>query len=384
MGPLSGTTVVELGGVGPAPFCGMVLSDLGADVVRIRRPAAASATGAVGGYDALTEGILSRGRRSVTVDLKHPDGLATVLALVERSDALIEGFRPGVAERLGVGPDVCLGRQPALVYGRVTGWGQDGPLAREAGHDLDYLAVAGVVASIGVRGLPPVPPLNLIADFGGGGMLLATGVLAALLHARASGEGQVVDAAMVDGAAYLMTMTYELLGRGVWLEERESNANDGGAPFYAVYETADRGCVAVAAMEPQFYRTLVERMGLAAEDLPDQWDRAQWPIVKKRFAEVFGHRTRDEWCELFAGADACVAPVLAMSEAPHHPHSVARRSFVDMAGAMVPVPAPRFSRTPSDGPRPGVDNGDDTEAVLTEAGFSAARIAALRTAGAIG
>jgi alpha-methylacyl-CoA racemase len=383
VGPLSGVKVIELGGIGPAPFCGMVLSDMGADVVRVHRTADVGAGQERGGVNALSDGILSRGRRSVAINLKHPDGLASALALTDRADAVIEGFRPGVVERLGIGPDACCQRNPRLVYGRITGWGQDGPLAQAAGHDLNYIALAGALAPMGRRDRGPNPPLNLIGDFGGGGLLLATGILAALVEASRSGEGQVVDAAMIDGSAYLMTMMYELLGHGEWIEERESNANDGGAPFYDVYETADGEHVAIAAMEPQFYRTLLDAIGLAVDDLPDQWDRSRWPGVKDRFAGIFKQRTRDDWCRLLEGSDACFAPVLRMSEAPLHPHNVQRRSFVEVDGVLQPAAAPRFSRTPAGVERPAAKAGEHTDAVLGECGLTPTRIAELRRVGAV-
>ncbi|MBW0104797.1 CaiB/BaiF CoA-transferase family protein, partial [Pseudonocardia sp. KRD291] len=320
MGPLAGVRVVEFAGIGPAPFCGMVLSDLGADVVRIDRIPGPPSADPPTGMATLTEGILGRGRRSVGIDLKSPDGHAVAAELASSADALIEGFRPGVMERLGFGPDECLAANPRLVYGRLTGWGQDGPYSQAAGHDLNYIALAGALAPIGRRGERPVPPLNVVGDFAGGGMLLAMGIAAALVEAGRSGHGQVVDAAMVDGSAYLMTMMFELLGRGAWTEEHESNPNDGGAHFYDVYETADGRHVSVAPMEPQFYAELLRRLGPDADGLPPQWDRERWPESTDRLAAVFRTRTRDEWCALFDGTDACVAPVLTMSEAPAHPH----------------------------------------------------------------
>lgn len=384
-GPLDGHRVIELAGIGPVPFCAMLLSDLGADVVRIDRPGPqpADASRAPSGLAAMTEGMLGRGRRSITLDLKCPAGVATALELVAAADALVEGFRPGVMERLGLGPDVCHERNPRLVYGRLTGWGQDGPYARVAGHDLDYIALAGALAPLGRRGLPPAPPLNLIGDFGGGGMLMATGLLAALLEATRSGRGQVVDAAMVDGAAYQMTMMYEMLGRGAWVEERESNPNDGGSHFYDVYETADGEHVAVAAMEPQFYAELLARLGLSADALPDQWDAQGWPEASRRLAELFRCRTRDEWCQVLEGTDACFAPVLRMSEAPSHPHHVAREAFVTVDGTVQPAPAPRFSRTPA-AARPASRAGEHSEEILAEIGLGGERIAQLRAAGALG
>ena len=380
-GPLAGVTVVEFAGIGPAPFCAMALSDMGADVVRIDRPVVRPTGG--GGLASITEGILTRGRRSIAVDLKHPDGLATALDLVSTADICIEGFRPGVMERLGLGPDVCLERNPALIYGRLTGWGQDGPYASSAGHDLNYIAIAGALAPVGRRDGRPVPPLNLIGDFAGGGMLLAMGLLGGLLHARQTGEGQVVDAAMVDGAAYLMTMMYELLGRGAWVEERESNPNDGGAHFYDVYETADGQYLSVAAMEPQFYEALLAGIGVDRADLPPQWDRAGWPAAKARLADIFRNRTRDEWCDLLDGTDTCVAPVLTMGEALTHPHNVARRTFVEVGGVLQPAPAPRFSKTPSAHPTAATAPGAHTDEILLERGMSEASIAALRSAGAV-
>jgi alpha-methylacyl-CoA racemase len=377
-GPLAGVRVVEVAGIGPAPFCAMVLADLGAEVVRLDR---ASAGPSGGGVDALTDGIMGRGRRSVAVDLKHPDGLAVALALLDSADALVEGFRPGVMERLGLGPDVVLGRNPALVYGRLTGWGQDGPLAQAVGHDLNYIAVAGALAPLGRAGAPPAPPLNVLGDFAGGGLVLALGIAAALVDARRSGVGQVVDAAMVDGAAYLMTMMYELLGRGGWTEARQSNANDGGAHFYDVYACADGRFVSVAAMEPRFYAALTERLGL--DDLPDQWDPSTWPASSARLAEVFATRTRDEWAALFEGTDACVAPVLEMSEAPSHPHLAARGTFAAVGGVVQPAPAPRFSRTPTTAGAPAAAVGEHTGEVLRALGYADDRIAALRAAGAV-
>ena len=342
MGPLQGTRVLELAGIGPGPFCAMLLADLGAEVLAVDRP------GGAGGWPVL----LARGRRRVTVDLKHPAGPGVVLELAARADALVEGFRPGVAERLGVGPEACLARNPRLVYGRVTGWGQDGPLARAAGHDIDYIALAGALHPVGPAGGPPVPPLNLLGDFGGGGMLLALGVLAALLEAGRSGRGQVVDAAMVDGAALLTTQLHELLAAGLWTDRRGANLLDGAAPCYGVYETADGRHLAVGALEPGFWAELLERVGLGGEELPAQLDRAGWPRLRERLAAVFRTRTRDEWCRLLEGTDACVAPVLSPAEAPAHPHNHARGTFVQVAGVTQPAPAPRFGRTPCPSPAP--------------------------------
>ena len=374
MGPLAGVRVVELAGIGPGPFCAMLLADLGAEVLRVDRPAASRPA---------WPRVLARGRRSVAVDLKHPDGAGVVLDLVAAADALVEGFRPGVAERLGIGPDACLARNPRLVYGRVTGWGQEGPWQQAAGHDIDYIALAGALHPIGHAGGPPVPPLNLVGDFGGGGMLLALGVVAALLEAGRSGAGQVVDAAMVDGAALLTTQFHELLAAGLWAEERGANLLDGGAPFYGVYETADGRHLAVGALEPQFYAELLRRLGLDDGDLPAQLDRDGWPLLRERLAAVFRTRTREEWCELLAGTDACVAPVLALAEAPAHPHNRARGTFVEVGGVTQPAPAPRFSRTPCDPPTPAASPGEHTDQALADWGLPPDKIARLRATTAI-
>jgi alpha-methylacyl-CoA racemase len=377
-GPLTGIRVVELGGIGPGPFCGMVLADMGADVVRLDRPG--------GSPGALAGDLLQRGRRSLAVDLKHPDGAGLVLDLIARSDAVIEGFRPGVTERLGLGPDDCLARNPKLVYGRMTGWGQDGPLASAAGHDINYIALAGALYPIGRSGDGPVPPLNLVADFGGGGMVLAFGVACALVEAERSGQGQVVDAAMVDGAAVLTTLFHGLRAMGLWNDERGTNLLDGGAYFYDAYECADGKHVAIGSLEPQFHAELLERLGLEEEvdELPRQHDRSQWPAMKERMAVIFKTRTRDEWCELMEGSDVCFAPVLSFGEAPEHAHNVARGTFVKVDGVVQPAPAPRFSRTPGEIARGPVEPGAHTDEVLAELGVSPERIAELRTAGVIG
>ena len=373
MGPLQGVRILELAGIGPGPFCAMLLADLGAEVLAVERPAAGQP-----GWPTL----FGRGRRRVAVDLKHPDGPGVVLDLVAGADALVEGFRPGVAERLGIGPEDCLARNPRLVYGRVTGWGQDGPLAGSAGHDIDYIALAGALHPVGEAGGPPVPPLNLLGDFGGGGMLLALGVVAALLEAGRSGTGQVVDAAMVDGAALLSTQLHELLAAGLWTDRRGANLLDGAAPFYTVYETADGRHLAVGALEPQFYAELLERVGLAGEELPPQLDRDGWPVLRARLAAQFRTRTRDEWCAILEGTDACVAPVLSLVEAPAHPHNQARATFVDVAGVTQPAPAPRFSRTPCATPTPAAAPGDPA-GILTAWGLPPERVADLRAGGAI-
>lgn len=371
--------MVELAGIGPSPYGGMLLADAGADVVRIDR-----ADKAV--YPPRQEphvDALGRGRRSVAVDLKHPQGAEFVLRLLERADVLTEGFRPGVAERLGLGPDVCLARNPRLVYARMTGWGQDGPMARRAGHDIDYIALAGALEPIGRAGDRPVPPLNLVGDFGGGGMMLAFGVCAALFSARRTGKGQVLDVAMVDGAASLMTMTYTLRAAGIWKDERGTNMLDTGAPYYEVYETSDGGYMGVGAIEPQFYAELVRLLGLKDDELPDQNDRSRWPAMKERFAGVFASRTRAEWEEVFAGSDACVAPVLSPVEAPDHPHNRARGTFTEVAGMVQPGPAPRFLGTPGAIRNPPPNPGQHGDEALADWGFSTPEVDELRRSGVI-
>jgi alpha-methylacyl-CoA racemase len=326
---------------------------------------------------------LARGRRSVGVDLKHPDGVATVLDLVAGADALIEGFRPGVMERLGLGPDVCLERNPKLVYGRMTGWGQEGPYAPTAGHDINYIALAGALEPLGRAGEQPTPPINLVGDFGGGGMLLAFGVCAALLEAGRSGQGQVIDAAMVDGAASLMTMTWSLRHMGIWNDERGTNMLDTGAHFYDTYETADAKYVSIGSIEPQFYAELLRLTGLEGEPLPSQHDRSHWGELKERLAGIFKTKTRDEWCEIMEGTDVCFAPVLTMAEAPEHPHIAQRSTFTEVAGLTQPAPAPRFSRTPGSIERPPPHAGQHTDEVLADFGIDAERVAALRESGAV-
>jgi alpha-methylacyl-CoA racemase len=378
-GPLEGVKLVELAGVGPAPFAGMMLSDAGADIVRIDRSDRAT-------YPPRQEphvDLMNRGRRSVAVDLKHPDGVALVLSLVERADGLMEGFRPGVAERLGLGPEVCLARNPALVYGRMTGWGQEGPMSAAAGHDIDYIALAGALEPVGRAGDRPVPPLNLVGDFGGGGMLLAFGMCAALLSARTTGTGQVVDAAMVDGAASLMTMTYTLRQAGIWQDGRGTNLLDTGAHFYEVYETADGGYIGVGAIEPQFYAELIRLLGLDDVDLSTQMDRTTWPAMKERFAATFATKTRDQWQEIFEGTDACAAPVLSPAEAPHHPHNRFRGTFTEVAGVVQPAPSPRFAGTPGSIRRPPPNPGQHGDEALEEWGIPGDEVDRLRKAGAI-
>ncbi|MGC4912808.1 CaiB/BaiF CoA transferase family protein [Streptomyces albogriseolus] len=354
-GPLTGVRVVELAGIGPGPFAAMLLADLGADVVRVDRPGGPGL-----GIDSARD-VTNRNKRSVVVDLKAPDGAARVLDLAERADILIEGYRPGVAERLGVGPEDCRARNPRLVYGRMTGWGQDGPLADRAGHDIGYIAVTGALGMTGEPGRPPVAPANLLGDYAGGSLYLVVGVLAALHHARASGTGQVVDAAIVDGTAHLTSMIHGMLAAGVWQDRRGANLLDGGCPYYGTYATADGGHMAVGALEPRFYAEFLRLLDLT--DLAGAHaDVTRWPELRTRVAERFASRTRDAWTAVFEGTDACVAPVLSLREAPHHPHLAARSTFTDHAGITQPAPAPRFSATPATvrtGPaRPGADTED--------------------------
>ncbi|MFJ9127725.1 CaiB/BaiF CoA transferase family protein [Streptomyces sp. NPDC102340] len=368
-GPLAGCRVVELGGIGPGPFAGMFLGDLGAEVVRVDRPGAVNEEGRGGAAD-----VLNRGKRSVAIDLKHPEGRAALLELVDRADVLIEGYRPGVAERLGVGPDACLVRNPRLVYGRMTGWGQDGPLAQAAGHDLTYIALTGALGAIGAADGPPQIPLNLLGDFGGGGCYLVIGALAALRVAERTGVGQVVDAAIVDGTAHLLASTFAKLARGAWSDERGVNLYDGGAPFYSVYATKDGGYVAVGALEPKFYRRLLGLLALDADVDPErQQDRATWPALRALFADRFAQRTRDEWAALFEGTDACVAPVLSLTEAATHPHVAARGSVGTHSGVVQPAVAPRFSATPSSPGGPASPVGADTLGVLSDWGIDGAK-----------
>ena len=380
MGPLRGVKIIELAGIGPCPMCAMLLAELGADVVRVDRPADSG----LGIGMSPEHRLLHRSRPSIAVDLKHPDGVETVLRLVDGADALIEGFRPGVTERLGLGPEDCAERNPGLVYGRVTGWGQDGPLAGAAGHDLNYIALTGALDAIGRRGAPPTPPLNLVGDFGGGALYLALGVVAALYEARESGRGQTVDAAMIDGAASLMTSACALRAAGLGDGPRGENVLDGGAHFYEVYETSDGRYVAIAPVEPRFYAELLERIGLDPGDTPHSMNRADWPASKAQLAARFRTRTRDEWCEVLEGTDACFAPVLGMDEAHRHPHNAARATFVERDGIVQPNAAPRFDRTPggirSSPPAPA----SGTRTVLADWGFTAAEIDALAARGVVG
>ncbi len=378
MGPLTGIKVLEFEAIGPGPFCGMMLSDMGADVLLVERPQDPG----LGVPRARWTDVMSRGRRSVTLDLKSPQGVQAALELADKADALIEGFRPGVMERMGLGPDVLLARNPRLVYGRMTGWGQAGPLAPRAGHDINYIALTGVLHAIGRAGQAPVPPLNLIGDFGGGGMLLAFGIACGLVEARHSGKGQVVDAAMVDGASTLAAMFSGMMAAKRWSEVRGENILDTGSPWYDTYETKDGKYVAIGSIEPKFYAELLERLGLAGESLPKQNDRDGWPVLRERFAAVFGSKTRDEWVAAFEGSDACFAPVLTFSEARENAHNQARGTFVDLGGISQPGPAPRFSRTPGAIRGAPPERGQHGRAALAEWGFSAQQIDALAKLGA--
>lgn len=373
-GPLVGVKIVEFAGIGPGPFCGMLLADLGADVVRIDRS------------DAVGRGqpdLANRGKRSVAIDLKKPEGVEAALSLIEKADGLIEGFRPGVMERLGLGPSVALARSPRLVFGRMTGWGQTGPWSTMAGHDIDYIALTGALHTMGRKGEPPAPPLNLVGDFGGGALYLAFGLLAGIIEAKSSGKGQVVDCAMIDGAASLMTMFYGMKAAGMWNANRDDNLLDGGAHFYDTYECADGQYLAIGAIEPQFHALLVKGLGLPEDAFPAQMKRAEWPGYSKKVAEVVKTKTRDQWMAIFDGTDACVAPVLSMEEAPKHPHNAARRTFVEAFGAVQPGPAPRFSRTA--GAVNGVPAmaGGQSGDVLKSWGIEAGRADAFLKAGAV-
>ena len=374
-GPLSGVRILELEAIGPAPFAGMLLADMGADVLVVDRPASSD----LGLKRERWYDVMMRGKRSVTLDLKSPGAVEVVLSLVSKADALIEGFRPGVMERLGLGPDEVLKKNPRLVYGRMTGWGQDGPLAPRAGHDINYIALAGVLNAFGRRGEPPVPPLNLVGDFGGGGMLLGFGVVCALLEAQRSGRGQVIDAAMVDGASLLAAMFAGFLKTGQWSETRGSNTLDGGAPWYDVYETRDAKYVAVGAIEAKFFAELLKRLQL--KNVPPQDDRSRWPELRDIFARTFRSKTRDEWCQVFEGADACFAPVLNFTESRKHLHNQARQSFVSVANVEQPAPAPRFSRTPAEVRRAPPERGEGGAAALAEWGFDAGEVERLRSRG---
>jgi alpha-methylacyl-CoA racemase len=372
-GPLTGLKVVEFAGIGPGPFCGMLLSDLGADVVRIDRK------GQGGGRPA---DITARGRRSIGLDLKNPAAIETCLKLMESADVVFEGFRPGVMERLGLGPDVALKRNPKLVYGRMTGWGQTGPYANAAGHDMNYIAITGALHAIGTKD-KPIPPLNLVGDFGGGALYLAFGLMAGVIQARESGKGQVIDCAMSDGAASLMAMFYGFKASGMWQEERRSNLLDGGAHFYDTYQCADGKWVSIGSIEPQFYALLLEKTGIKDPAFAAQMDRGSWDSLREKLAQVIAQKTQDEWCEIMGATDVCFAPVLDLDQAPKHPHNVARQTFVEVAGVTQPAPAPRFSATPGaiQGPPPAI-GAHDREA-LGDWGFSGAEIDALKANGAL-
>jgi alpha-methylacyl-CoA racemase len=381
-GPLEGIRILEIAGIGPGPFCAMMLADMGAEVLRVDR-----LQSAMGGDPANPpRDVLNRGRRSVALDLKHPEGLETLLGLVDVADGLVEGFRPGVAERLGFGPDVCLERNPGLVFGRMTGWGQDGPYASTAGHDINYISLAGALYHFGREGAPPTFPINLVGDFGGGGMLLAFGMTCGILRAQRTGEGQVVDAAMVDGAATLMTMMYGFRAMGLYdTKARGGNLLDSGAWFYDVYETADGEYISLGSLEPQFYAQMVELSGLAAQlgEAPVQFDRASWPERREQLAHLISQKSRDEWCQIMEGSDACFAPVLSMEEAHQHPHNQARGTFVEYEGVLQPAPSPRFSATPGGIQRPPAFPGQHTDEALADWGLAPDRITQLREAKAI-
>ena len=379
MGPLQGVKILEIAGIGPGPFASMMLADMGAELIRVDRADRVRD----GDRSTPPRDPMSRGRRSVAVNLKSAEGVEAVLKLVEGCDALIEGFRPGVMERLGLGPDACLARNPRLVYGRMTGWGQDGPMAQAAGHDINYISLAGVLDHIGRAGERPLPPLNLVGDFGGGGMLMAFGVACALVETARSGQGQVIDCAMVDGSAALMQMMYGMRAMGVWSDERGANLLDTGAHFYDVYETKDGKHVSIGSIEPQFYAELLEKTGLAGEELPAQMDRSQWSKLHERLKAIFKSKTRDEWCELMEGSDVCFSPVLSMGEAPEHPHNVHRGTFLERDGVVQAAPAPRFSRTAPEVTRSAPHIGEHTDEVLAEFGVAGAEISKLRDAGAV-
>ncbi len=373
MGPLQGVKIIEVGGIGPGPFCGMMLSDMGADVIRIERKGQSSLTEPK--YD-----VMMRNRRSMGIDLRKPEGVEIVLDMVEKVDALQEGFRPGVMEKLGLGPDACLGRNPRLVYGRMTGWGQEGPMARVAGHDINYIALSGALHAFGRKGEKPIAPLNMVGDFGGGGMLLAFGMVCALFEAQRSGQGQVIDAAMMDGSAALMAMIFGLRASGFWKDERGVNLLDSGAHFYDTYETADGKHISVGSIEPQFYELLLKHTEIDDPEFKKQMDAGQWPAFKETIAAVFKTKTRDEWTDIMGDTDICFAPVLSLDEAPNHPQNRSRNTFVDLEGVTQPAPAPRFSRTQPEIKNPPPVPGGDTESVLQELGFSADRIEALNKA----
>jgi len=375
MGPLKGLKIIEMAGIGPGPFCGMVLADLGAEIIRVDR-ASAIGTGS-------KKEPSNRGKKSIAVDLKAKEGVEVVLKLVETADAIFEGFRPGVMERLGIGPEVCMARNDRIVFGRMTGWGQEGPLANAAGHDINYISLSGALAAIGRPGSPPVPPLNLIGDFGGGGMLLALGLVAALLESKESKQGQVVDAAMTDGSALLMTMIYSMQSSGMWKTTMGSNLLDGGSHFYDTYECKDGKFISIGSIEPQFYALLCQIAELDEKVFSKQMSRDLWPEQKEEIKKIFLKKTRDEWCELMEGTDVCFAPVLDMSEAPQHPHNKERKTFIDLEGVTQPAPAPRFSRTEPEVVSSPSIVGEHTNEVLSSIGLSEEDISTLKTSGAV-
>jgi alpha-methylacyl-CoA racemase len=379
MGPLHGIRILEFAGIGPGPFCGMLLADLGAEVVLVDRKGGSLPFNAQPKYD-----LTRRGKRSIAVDLKQPGAAEVVLRLVERSDGLIEGFRPGVMERLGLGPDVCLARNPRLAYGRLTGWGQDGPLAQAAGHDINYVALSGILYHGGHRDSPPSIPPTVVGDVGGGAMFMAVGLLAAILSARATGRGQVIDTAITDSCALMSMLMQGLRAQSLWADRRQSNALDGGAHWYDCYQCADGEWISVGALEPQFYRLLIEKCGLAGEGLESaQFNVARWPELKARMAALFLSKTRAEWCALLEGTDVCFAPVLNFAEAAAHPHNRARGAYVELGGVTQPAPAPKFGATPAEVRSPPTGVGADTRGILEAAGYSVAEIEALGSSGVV-
>lgn len=380
-GVLSGVKVLEFASIGPVPLAAMLLADMGAEIVRIDR-AGPGGTGTLARLLA-HDGVINRGRKSIALDMKRREGVEVALLLAEKSDILLEGFRPGVMDRLGVGPQPCLQRNPKLVYGRMTGWGQFGELSGSVGHDINYIAISGALHAIGTRSSRPIPPLNLVGDYGGGAMFIALGAICALLHARQTGEGQIVDAAMADGAATLMTPIYDWLNKGLFADEREANFIDGGAPFYGTYECSDGQYIAIGAIEPQFWSTLRERCQLHDEIFDDQWDVLTWPGQRECLTTLFLSRPRDEWCQLLEGSDACVSPVLSLSEAPHHPHNVARQTFVTLIDGVSPAPAPRFSKTSSSPSEKAPQTGEQSIEILRNAGLDPNAIRALLKAGVV-
>jgi alpha-methylacyl-CoA racemase len=374
MGPLKGLRVIELQGIGPAPFCGMLLADMGAEVISVARRSSTGDNSSL---------ISERGKLSIALNLKMREAAAVVLKLCESCDVLIEGYRPGVTERLGIGPQPCMARNPRLIYGRMTGWGQTGPLSGAAGHDINYISLSGALHAIGRNGERPVPPLNLVGDFGGGAMFLALGVMSAVFEARQSGIGQVVDVSMVEGSAALMHMMYAMQAQGQWRDERGTNLLDGAAPFYDTYETSDGKYVSIGALEPEFFRVLVKLTGLEATETPSHTDSSDWALLREKLGAIFKQRTRDEWCAILEGSDACFAPVLSTKEAPHHPHNRARGTFLEAGGVMQPAPVPHFSRTHASVPKAASPAGSDGNAVLRAAGYSESDIQSLRERGAL-